>query len=849
MFFVLWVGKDAAPKAQDMKSVPQLRRVFVCIVALGCGIETFMSSGARARPGWLVLGILLLPGAYLYSQQPPAVTAQQLLAWVAGGMWGDHLTHQVESRGIAFLPDEKYLEVLKSAGAPDSLLTLLPQAKRPAGQTPSPPASDPVFEYLAAGAKALHEKNYDAAEQELAAALRLEPKNADLVFALANVYELREQWDEAARLRHQAVALAPDFLEARLAMAYACYRLGDSGCAEAESRAVLRRLPDDVEAHKNLGLALLSQGEVDGAEREFREAIRLKPDYPNAYYDLGIALSNKGDLDGAIAAYRQAIRLNPTDWSSFYNLGIVLSDKGDISSSVAAYKQAKQLAPQEPTVRQNLGSELCNSGQYAEAIIEMRELLALDPDWNMARDCLGKALLLSGQEDAATEVFREALRHDPDDGDAHIGVAVLLINKKQFPAAEAELREAERLMPDSYLPYLNRGHLFFAQGRYDEASRQYQEALHREPSNLGVVQLLARRYAMMGPPQKAEELYRRALALTKSRSGQTDPQVAKLAEEFAQFLAAHREYDQAKPLFLEAIRILSQSGHPEDNGLQSVLDEYNAMLRAAGESGAQPTGGAPPGAPGLSNLEKNWTVSVEAARRAMMANKLEEAERLFRQAVEDAGKLPPQDLHLIMTLRDLSGLYLRQGKYSEAEETLQHALQVSEQNFGEKSSQAAEMLLDLAQLQVMQRDFKSAERFASRSLKIREQTPGTAAPIVVQTLDSLANIYSASKQFDKAEPLYRRALALTEQTQGPEDFSVSVYLDHLAAMYMVQGQFAKAEPLYRRALAVIEKKYGPNSPVLLGALSSLASLMRKMGRLTEAELLEKRWKAIQQAPR
>jgi tetratricopeptide (TPR) repeat protein len=841
----------------DAESLPWLPWVWICIVASGCDIETIVLSGARARLSCLALGILLVHGPCLYAQEAPAVTAKQLLAWVAGGMWSERLVQQVATRGIAFLPDEDYLQVLKSAGAPDSLLALLPKAKKSAGQTAPPPPSDPAFEHLATGAKALHEKNYDEAEKELAAALRLEPKNPDLVFALANVYELREEWDEAAQLRHQAVVLAPGFVAARLAMAYACYRLGDADCAEAESRAVLQRLPNDVEAHKNLGLALEASSDLEGAEREYREAIRLKPDYPNAFYDLGIVLSKKGDLEGSVAAYQQATRLNPTDWRYFYNLGIVLNDKGDHSASITAYKRAKELAPEEPTIRQNLGSEYCNTGQHAEAIMEMRELLELDPDWNMARDCLGKSLYLTRQDDAAMEVFREALRRDPYDGDAHIGVALGLINKKQYAEALAELQEAERLMPDSYLPHLDRGHVYFAQGRYDDASREYDQALRIAPANLEVVRRVARQYVTIGPPERTEELYRRAITLTKGQAGEMDPEAARLDGELAKYLTAHKEYDKAKPLYLDAIKILGQSGHPEDNGLQTVLDQYNAMLRAAGETGAPPGAGgaargipAAPGTPASSaNLERNWNASMESAHRAMMANKFGEAERMYRQAVEDAEKLPPHDSRLMMTLRDLSGFYLRQGKYPQAEEPLKRALQISEKNYGEKSWQVADVLVDLAQLHVIQSDFKSAERLASRSLRLREQTPNTPPQSLVQGLDILANIYSADKQFDKAGPLYQRALALAEQTRGPEDISLTVCLDHLAGFYVNQGQLAKAEPLYRRALAIIEKKNGPNSPMLVGMLYSLASLMRKMGRTTEAEQIEKRWKEIQQIPR
>lgn len=185
------------------------------------------------------------------------ISAKQLLAWVMGGMSTDHLTAEVKSRGIAFKPDEKYIELMKSARASQNLLDLLPQAVKSAS-APSPPSgADPAFEKLAAGAKALGAEDYASAGKSVAAAVQLEPKNADLFFALGGIFSDVDDWENAAQAYHEATNLSPDFLEGHLGMAYACYRVEDANYAEAESKFVLQRLPNDAEAHKDLGLALM----------------------------------------------------------------------------------------------------------------------------------------------------------------------------------------------------------------------------------------------------------------------------------------------------------------------------------------------------------------------------------------------------------------------------------------------------------------------------------------------------------------------------------------------------------------------------------------------------------------
>jgi tetratricopeptide (TPR) repeat protein len=189
---------------------------------------------------------LVAISAWPQASEVRPLTAQQLLAWVAGGVSPDHLASEVVSRGLGFVPDEKYFQSLKSAGAPEPLLELLKNSQRFSGQGLAIATAGPTFEHLAAGAKALEDKDYPRAERELKAALSLDPGNADLTFALARAYEKRDDWEEAAHLDQKAVSISPDFWEARLSLAYTCYRVGDADCAESESRRVLQRRPQDA---------------------------------------------------------------------------------------------------------------------------------------------------------------------------------------------------------------------------------------------------------------------------------------------------------------------------------------------------------------------------------------------------------------------------------------------------------------------------------------------------------------------------------------------------------------------------------------------------------------------------
>jgi len=492
----------------------------------------------------------------------------------------DHLAIQVQSRGIAFQPDSAYLELLKSAGASRALLDLLPHTVNAASATLSSPGTDPAFEKLAAGAKAVGAMDFASARKSLASAAELRPDDPDLLFALGGIFKDLGDWEHAAQVNHQAVGIAPDFLDAHLAMSYACYRLYDADCAEAESRLAVQRRPNDAEAHKDLGLAHSLEHDQEGAAREFREAIRLKPDYADAYYDLGNALHDSKDLDGSAAAYQEAIRLNSKNWKVYYNLGLTLNAEGDYAGSIAAYRKAKELDPTQLEVRQNLGVQLCETARYEESVKELRELLVIDPEWNMVRGCLGKSLFFTGHVDDAIVEYRKAIQDDPSDEMSRLGLGIALMDgKKQYPEALAQFQQAELYHPDSALPHWNLGRLFFQQSHWEESSREIAAALKIDPKNTRYMGLLAWDYEGLKRYDRAQGILEQIIELDKKTLGEASPQVAKAQAELAQVLGSQGKYDQAKPLYAQAIQTLRQDPESTDKVLQTVLNNYQQLLR------------------------------------------------------------------------------------------------------------------------------------------------------------------------------------------------------------------------------------------------------------------------------
>jgi tetratricopeptide (TPR) repeat protein len=148
---------------------------------------------------------------------------------------------------------------------------------------------------------------------------------------------------------------------------------------------------------------------------------------------------------------------------------------------------------------------------------------------------------LGGDTSAAEEYFRKALSYNPDLADAFNGLGTVFYRYQRFAEAEAMCRTAlEKARADlgsdkprAYTwwgdlqtrPYMrarhNLGLVFWRQGKYPDAIREFKELLRRNPhDNQGIRYLIGGLYHLSGDLPKAISYYRRAGA---DRFGGLDP--------------------------------------------------------------------------------------------------------------------------------------------------------------------------------------------------------------------------------------------------------------------------------------------------------------------------------------
>jgi hypothetical protein len=106
----------------------------------------------------------------LRTVKPSPMGRDQLLLLVAGGVPSERAAALVKQRGVDFMPDDKFLDSLRTAGADDALIAMVREAK------PSE-----VQKHLARAAECEQGHAWAEAEKEYRAALALAPGNAEFL--------------------------------------------------------------------------------------------------------------------------------------------------------------------------------------------------------------------------------------------------------------------------------------------------------------------------------------------------------------------------------------------------------------------------------------------------------------------------------------------------------------------------------------------------------------------------------------------------------------------------------------------------------------------------------------------
>jgi tetratricopeptide (TPR) repeat protein len=499
------------------------------------------------------------------------------------------------------------------------------------------------------------------------------------------------------------------------------------------------------------------------------------------------------------------------------------------------------------TIVGNQGAALCEDADFGKRIADAQARFDAG-DFSQAQHQLSSIL---------TDIEKDP-RHKDQEWEAAYSLGETDLQLGAFEQAHVALTKALSIAQKNSSPdktelarsWLGLAQLQQLQYKWPEAAdlrkKASEAALHSKDAAMIQAQILdgdAQTAIQAGQYEKAQSLWKEALAIREKRLKSNDPALIYLIRNYAVALRGigakpvaeqlevkasqleRQTTGQAMPQQIEAINCLAVADVKRDQ-MQAAEDGFKKVLDLAQKN-------LPPNHPLIGEALTNLGTLYAEER------KFKDADPLLKRALSVQSKTyGPTNWKLETVLNDLGVMNLQWGNSDVAEAYLKRSLHLREQTFGGKSRFVAEELKNLGALYCSQSKWDEAKTNLLRAKEIYEQAKDTSAEDLSGCYQNFAVMYAGQRKYPDAEAAIRKALAFGEKAYGPDSAHTAVLLNALGTVLVSEGKYADAEPVYKRSFNIIEKQGKPKDPNFSAALQSYTFILRKLNRTSEASALE-----------
>ncbi|XP_022143433.1 uncharacterized protein LOC111013309 isoform X2 [Momordica charantia] len=236
----------------------------------------------------------------------------------------------------------------------------------------------------------------------------------------------------------------------------------------------------------------------------------------------------------------------------------------------------------------------------------------------------------------------------------------------------------------------------------------------------------------------------------------------------------------------------------------------------------------------ISNIHTSkWRVFTDTARDLFLQGRLEEAERCFVSALQEAKEgFGERDPHVASAFNNLAELYRVMKRYDKAEPMYLEAINILEESYGSEDIRVGSALHNLGQFYLVQRKLKEACNCYERALKIKGRVLGHGHMDYADTMYHLGTVlYLLGKEKD-SEALIQDSVRILEEgglgesilcirrlrylAKGWNSLDTINSADGLASTLYANGCLKEAQELLERCLDA-RKTILPEGHIQIGA--------------------------------
>ncbi len=218
----------------------------------------------------------------------------------------------------------------------------------------------------------------------------------------------------------------------------------------------------------------------------------------------------------ALQATRRAQELAPDNASYAYNHGLILFENRDYKGARDIFLAAIARFGASTRLLSGLGETLFRLNEFEEAEKRLRQATALEPASAAPWIVAARLYYAIGDRDNFRAAAEKAFALDPQNSQACYYYGLWLLEQAGKPADGARyIQKSVALDPRFGEGLRTWGRILAEQERWEEAGRNFEQALAMEPADAQSLFLLSRVYRKLGQQDKAERALSRYRALKK----------------------------------------------------------------------------------------------------------------------------------------------------------------------------------------------------------------------------------------------------------------------------------------------------------------------------------------------
>lgn len=202
---------------------------------------------------------------------------------------------------------------------------------------------------------------------------------------------------------------------------------------------------------------------------------------------------------------------------------------------------------------------------------------------------------------------------------------------------------------------------------------------------------------------------------------------------------------------------------------------------------------------------------------------------LFERFSQIIDKLKVSKEMRAKTYSNIGGVYQAQGNFDDAHKFYNKALEIKENELGERYHDKAKMYNNIAAVFQDEENFDKAVEYYKKALNIIEDIFGKRHLDTARIYNNIGNVYQANQNYNKALEYYNKSLVVIEDILGKKHIETARSYNNIAGVYFDQCNFDKALEFYLKDLAIREEILGKNHPETAKTYNNIGALYKRKG--------------------